>query len=141
MGLEERLGMKALGRHLLLDLYECDPVLLAQVDQVRSILREAVRAARATIVTDHFHQFQPYGVSGVIVISESHATIHTWPEKSCAAVDLFTCSETVDTDRLVQVLTEQFKASQTRISIVERGVGIELDVKERSPWHPADHLR
>ena len=131
--------MKALGRHLLVDLYDCDPVLLSEVAEVRRILRQAVIESRATIVTDHFHQFQPYGVSGVIVISESHATIHTWPERSCAAVDLFTCSETVDTDRLVQVLTEQFKATQTRSTMVERGVGISLDREERSPWQPADH--
>lgn len=129
--------MNALGRHLLIDLYDCDTTVLAEVEAVRRILTEAVIAARATIVTEHFHQFQPYGVSGVIVISESHATIHTWPEKACAAVDLFTCSETVDTDRLIQVLTEQFKASHTRQTMVERGVGLG-ELEERGTWHPAD---
>lgn len=128
--------MKALGRHLLVDLYGCDREILSKVDAVRQILTEAVLSAKATIVTDHFHQFQPYGVSGVIVISESHATIHTWPEMACAAVDLFTCSETVDTDRLIQVLTEQFKASHSRQTTLDRGVGLKK-IEGKGLWQQA----
>lgn len=88
--------MPPLGYHSLFDFHACDAALLADREVVRTALLNAVREAGGTVVAEMFHQFEPHGVSGVVVIAESHLTVHTWPERSFAAVDLFTCSATVD---------------------------------------------
>ena len=84
--------MRALCQHTLLEYYGCDPARLKSAPALRASLCEAVRQAGGTIVKALFHSFSPYGVSGVVVITESHVTIHTWPEHAYAAVDIFSCS-------------------------------------------------
>jgi S-adenosylmethionine decarboxylase len=86
----ERDGEKFAGTHLLVDLWGasnlCDP------DLIDRALREAAEAAGATILHSHFHHFSPNGgVSGVLVLAESHISIHTWPERDFAAIDIFMC--------------------------------------------------
>lgn len=88
--------MQALAQHTLLEFYECAPARLKRSREVRKLLCAAVRQGRGTIVKAVFHAFSPYGVSGVVVITESHVTIHTWPEHAYAAVDIFSCSKTLD---------------------------------------------
>lgn len=107
--------MGALGQHSLFDLHDCDAALLADQEVVRSVLLDAVRKSGGTIVTDIFHQFSPHGVSGVVVITESHLAIHTWPERNFAAVDLFTCGATLDHE-----LVEKWVASALSAGRVER---------------------
>ncbi|HEY5892614.1 MAG TPA: adenosylmethionine decarboxylase [Chthoniobacterales bacterium] len=107
--------MTPLGQHSLLDLHGCDPALLADQETVRLALLDAVRKSGGTIVTDFFHQFSPHGVSGVVVIAESHLAIHTWPERGFAAVDLFTCSATLDHEHV-----EKWVASALAADRVER---------------------
>ena len=82
--------MNALGRHLLLELFDCDTDAINNVEGVKGALIEAAKRAQATIVDVVFHEFNPFGVSGVVVIAESHLSIHTWPEYRYAAVDIFT---------------------------------------------------
>ncbi|MBI4561625.1 MAG: adenosylmethionine decarboxylase, partial [Candidatus Rokubacteria bacterium] len=77
--------MRALGRHLLLELFDSDDEVLSSLDAVKTVLVEAARRARATIVDVVFHEFNPFGISGVVVIAESHLSIHTWPEHRYAA--------------------------------------------------------
>ena len=84
--------MKTLGYHTLIELCGCDPERLKRVPAVRLWMLEAARLANGTVVSDVFHEFSPWGVSGVVVIAESHLTIHTWPEHGYAAVDVFSCS-------------------------------------------------
>jgi S-adenosylmethionine decarboxylase proenzyme len=88
--------MQALGRHILVEFYDCNPELLNDQDYIEQIMVEATKKSRATIITSNFHKFSPYGVSGVVVIAESHVAIHTWPEYKYAAVDIFTCGNTID---------------------------------------------
>jgi len=114
--------MQTLGRHLLIEYYECDEVLLADKERVRGILLEAARRARATIVTDVFHGFSPHGVSGVVVIAESHLAIHTWPEYGYAAVDVFTCNERLDRGVIQEFLREEFRAQNVSSMEVQRGI-------------------
>jgi S-adenosylmethionine decarboxylase len=83
--------MKALGTHTLIDYYDCDPETLKAPARIRDILLAAIRRSGMTIVIDTFHSFEPQGVSGVVVIAESHVTIHTWPEHGYVAMDVFTC--------------------------------------------------
>ena len=74
----------------------------------------------ATIVSSNFHQFNPYGVSGVVIIQESHLTLHTWPEYNYAAVDIFTCGE-IDLEKGVQFLIQALEAEQSNYEILKRG--------------------
>ena len=85
-----------LARHTLLELRGCDGGTLNAPDELKRLLLEAVRRGNGTIVTDVFHTFSPHGVSGVVVIAESHVAIHTWPEHEYAAVDIFSCGTTLD---------------------------------------------
>jgi S-adenosylmethionine decarboxylase len=82
--------------HMLVELRECSPELLDNPAALKELLLEAVRRGGGTIVTDVFHTFNPHGVSGVIVIAESHVAIHTWPEHGYAAVDIFSCGTKLD---------------------------------------------
>jgi spermidine synthase len=86
----------SLGRHLLVELYDCSPELLSDVSYVEQAMVSAAQEAEATVINSTFHHFSPFGVSGVVVIQESHLAIHTWPEFGYAAVDIFTCGDTVN---------------------------------------------
>ena len=85
-----------LARHTLLELHGCDAALLNAPGDLKTLLLEAVRRGHGTIVTEVFHTFSPHGVSGVVVIAESHVAVHTWPEHGYAALDIFSCGATLD---------------------------------------------
>lgn len=88
----EKDGVKFAGTHLLIDLWGASN--LADPDHIDRALREAAETAGATILHGHFHHFSPNGgVSGVLVLAESHISIHTWPERNFAAIDIFMCGE------------------------------------------------
>ncbi|MCX7987873.1 MAG: adenosylmethionine decarboxylase, partial [Thermodesulfovibrio sp.] len=72
--------MYALGTHLLIELKNCNPEILKDLESVKTILVDAAKKANATVISVNFHEFNPFGISGVVVIAESHLTIHTWPE-------------------------------------------------------------
>jgi S-adenosylmethionine decarboxylase len=114
--------MQALGRQILVEFYDCDRDVLNSEDQIRSILMEGVRRSQATIVSDTFHTFSPHGVSGVIVIAESHVTIHTWPEHGYAAIDIFTCGETIEPWIIQKYLQENFRAGNVSSMEMKRGL-------------------
>lgn len=114
--------MKSLGKHLIVELYGCSFERINDLAQVEKILVEAVELSNATIVQPVFHQFSPHGISGVVVIAESHFSIHTWPEYGYCAVDLFTCGEQLDTDRSLHFLKERFLADSMSVVEIKRGV-------------------
>ena len=117
--------MQALGRHLLLELFDCDPHAINSLDIVKASMAEAAKRAHATIVDVVFHEFNPFGISGVVVIAESHLAIHTWPEYRYAAVDVFSCGETLQPKVAVDYLLEQFGAARTSVVELQRGVFLE----------------
>jgi S-adenosylmethionine decarboxylase len=112
----------ALGRHLLLELYDCDTEALNSLDVVKGSMVEAAKRAQATIVDVAFHEFNPFGISGVVVIAESHLAIHTWPEYRYAAVDVFSCGETLQPQVAVDYLVEQLGAARASVVELQRGV-------------------
>lgn len=114
--------MHALGRHLLAELHGCQPDLLKRVDCVRDALVGAARACGATIVDVAFHEFNPFGVSGVVVIAESHLSIHTWPEYGYAAVDVFTCGDVIDPEAAVTYLASRFRCTTPTVVEMKRGI-------------------
>lgn len=102
--------MNALGRHILAEIYGCDAAILNNRNLIEKIMVESALEAGAEVREVAFHKFSPQGVSGVVVISESHLAIHTWPELGYAAVDVFTCGEKVNPWDACNYLTERFKA-------------------------------
>lgn len=109
--------MQALSQHTLLEFYDCDSARLERAQSVKKLLCESVRRGGGTIVKALFHNFSPHGVSGVVIITESHVAIHTWPEHGYAAVDIFSCSEKLDhgaiRDQLKQRLSSQNVVEKT----------------------------
>jgi len=114
--------MKALGQHLILELYGCSPKTLSSVSGVQDAMLKAARAADATIIDSIFHLFKPHGVSGVVVIAESHFAIHTWPEHRYASVDLYTCGNKTRPWEAFKALKRLFKASHYSVMKLERGL-------------------
>jgi S-adenosylmethionine decarboxylase len=114
--------MQALGRQILVEFYDCDRNVLDNEGLIREILLEGVRRSGATIISDTFHTFSPHGVSGVIVIAESHVTIHTWPEHGYAAIDIFTCGETIEPWVIQKYLERQFRAQNVSSMELKRGL-------------------
>jgi S-adenosylmethionine decarboxylase proenzyme len=116
--------VQALGRHLLVEYHGCDRELLNRPDAIGAALRDAVGVAGATPLHEVVHAFSPHGVTGVIVIAESHFAIHTWPEYGFAAVDLFTCGDQVDPFRAFEHLKTALRAETHSVVELRRGLSI-----------------
>ena len=115
--------MFALGRQMTVEFYDCDPAKLADAALMEKIFLDAAHQSGATVIESRFHQFTPQGVSGVVVISESHFAVHAWPEHEYAAVDLFTCGENVDFDKAVEVIARGISSKEQIVSsLVNRGI-------------------
>ena len=114
--------MNALGTHLLLDLKECNPDLLDNVQYIRQAMIGAAEEAGATIVGENFHKFDPLGVTRIIAIAESHLCIHTWPEYGYAAVDVFSCGEGFDPGKVAEILIDKLHCSDPSIREIPRGL-------------------
>jgi len=113
--------LEALGKHILVELYECNNQILNDPEIIGTKMRKAADISGATIVSSNFHHFSPHGVSGVVIIAESHLTIHTWPEYGYAAVDLFTCGDTVDPWAAFKYLKSEFECSHFSVIEMKRG--------------------
>jgi S-adenosylmethionine decarboxylase len=109
------------GQHLLAEYFGCDPQVLNDPIGVEEKMRQAAVAAGANIVASAFHRFAPQGVSGVVVIEESHLSIHTWPETGYAAVDFYTCGQCLP-ERSHRMLLSALRASGAEVMLVERGL-------------------
>jgi len=114
--------LNALGKLLLLELKDCNQEVLNDLGFLKSALLSAASECGATVLGESFHQFNPQGVSGVVVIAESHLFIHTWPEYGYAAVDIFTCGNSVQPEKAAELLIEKLGASNH--SIIEVPIGI-----------------
>lgn len=113
--------MASLGRHIIVEYYQCAPELLNDVVHIEKSMVAAAEEAGATIINTTFHHFSPYGVSGVVVIQESHLAIHTWPEYGYASVDLFTCGDSVNPWVSYKILKEKFGAGHGSAVELNRG--------------------
>ena len=107
---------------LFVDLYGCDSKILDDLEKVREIAYHAIQAIHADIVEECSHRFTPIGITYIAVITTSHFSIHTWPEFGYAAVDIFSCDESVP-DAVVAKLAEEFRAQETRMNQFEREIG------------------
>jgi S-adenosylmethionine decarboxylase len=115
----EKDGVRFAGTHLLVDLWDASN--LADPEHIDEALREAAVTAGATILHSHFHHFTPNGgVSGVVVLAESHISIHTWPERSFAAIDIFMCGA-CDPHEAIPVLRRAFSPGRIDLNEERRG--------------------
>jgi S-adenosylmethionine decarboxylase len=102
----------AVGFHCILELYDCSKALLNDADFVRQSLRDAATQAKATLLNEVLHQFEPQGITALALLSESHISIHTWPEVGYAALDVFTCGHHTDPEEACKHMVKAFKAER-----------------------------
>lgn len=121
---------KYLGVQLIGELFECNATLLTDVHFVQSAMEQAADSVRASKVQSIFHRFDPFGVSGVIVIQESHFAIHTWPEHQYATIDFFTCVIETDLEKVITVLSGLFQARRSSHHYQFRGAKSEIQLKK-----------
>lgn len=126
--------MNALGRHILVEFTGCNADVLNDVSAIEKSMIDAAKIAGATVISSNFHHFSPWGVSGVVVIQESHLAIHTWPEYRYASVDLFTCGETVDPWVSFEHLKQALEATYSAIEL-NRGA---LNIIKKSDYKPTN---
>ncbi len=117
----EIISVKTLGWHWFLDLSQCGSIPTAP-KELEAILCESARIAGATIVESCFHSFSPFGLSGVVVIAESHLAIHTWPEHHAVCIDLFSCTESLDVTKAFSFLESVFQAEGADVRCEKREV-------------------
>lgn len=113
-------GVAFAGRHLLVDLWDADH--LTDIQYIEESLRKAAEAADATVLGAHLHQFSDSGgVSGVLILAESHISIHTWPERDYAAIDVFMCGS-CNPHNALPILKAAFNAGRVTLNETRRGV-------------------
>jgi S-adenosylmethionine decarboxylase len=114
------LPRSALGRHLLVELYGCDRKALTDVEGVKAVMLRAARATKTTILESMFHSFDSNGVTGVVLIAQSHLSVHTWPEFGYASVDIYACGGKADPWSALDVLLKGFKGKKADAREVRR---------------------
>lgn len=117
-------GLPLLGQHVIAEYYGCCPEILDDLDRLSELLVTAARRSGATPIKQEFHRFLPHGISGVVIITESHLTIHTWPEHRYAAVDFFTCGQSTDPLRAHEYLRQELCASAAHHVTLKRGISL-----------------
>ncbi len=113
---------KTLGLHILADLYGVDFDKIDHVEDVRALLEGAVKYANLSKLSSHFHQFHPHGATGVILLEESHISIHTWPEHGYAAIDVYTCGGKEKTFKAMEYILKVLKPKRVDEKVAERGI-------------------
>jgi len=113
---------ETIGRHYIAEASGCDPKIIGSIEKVQQILVKAAEVAGATVWSISFSRFPPNGVSGVVGISESHISTHTWPEYGYVALDIYTCGKHVDPEKAVVFAVEAFGASTSHITEITRGI-------------------
>ncbi len=109
-----------LGEHFICDLSDCDRELLLDSDRARELFTQAVRDSGLTIVSEGFYKFSPHGFTCFLLLAESHASLHAWPEYGYCAIDLFTCNLEMDIHPLVDELQILFGCGSCSVRLVDR---------------------
>jgi S-adenosylmethionine decarboxylase len=104
------------------ELRDCNPKIIKDLAKVKNALVSAAKEAKATIVDISFHEFNPFGISGMVIIAESHLSIHTWPEYSYAAVDIFTCGDLIKPEVAASFIIKEFESRTPSIVELKRGI-------------------
>jgi len=113
-----------LGEHFICDLSDCDRDLLLDSDRSRELFTEAVRDSGLTIVSEGYYRFSPHGFTCFLLLAESHASLHAWPEPGYCAIDLFTCNLEMDIRPLVERLQMLFGSEQCSVRVIDRNAEV-----------------
>ncbi len=108
------------GKHIIAEFYGCQR--LNDLAFIKQILLKSAEEANATIINHQFHQFTPQGITGLILLAESHISIHTWPEIEYAAIDVFTCGNRVVPEKAIEYLQKELSPSKVKIKKIDRGI-------------------
>jgi S-adenosylmethionine decarboxylase len=122
-----------IGKHCILELYDCSAQKLDDEASLRSSITTAVQAAGATLLQLITHHFEPQGITGLALLAESHLSIHTWPESGYAAVDVFTCGDHTMPERACRVLMEELEARRHSLRSFRRQTPLSIASDERWP--------
>lgn len=114
--------MNTIGYHYVIEASGCDPEILTDANALKKILLEAAKVGEMDVRSTYFYKFTPQGVSGMVIVSESHISIHTWPEKGYAAIDVYTCDTNSKPEKTVNYILEKIKAEYAHITEIERGI-------------------
>ncbi len=117
----------SLGTHITWDVYHCNAESISFVTTVQTVLNAIVEELQLSKVNESFKQFEPIGVTGFILLEESHVSIHTWPEHQFAAVDIFSCKP-FDAKKIQELLMKSFGSDKVVIKQIERGEAIGITV-------------
>ncbi|MGJ9382417.1 S-adenosylmethionine decarboxylase proenzyme [Salipaludibacillus neizhouensis] len=115
--------METMGRHIIAELWGCDIDKLNNIEYIERLFVDAALEAGAEVREVAFHKFAPYGVSGVVIISESHLTIHSFPEHGYASIDVYTCGDRIDPNIASEYISKALSAKTTEVVEVPRGMG------------------
>ncbi|WP_029552429.1 adenosylmethionine decarboxylase [Thermocrinis jamiesonii] len=113
---------KTLGLHILADLHGINPDLIDRVEDIKNLLESAVKVAGLTKISSHYYQFQPHGATGVILLAESHISIHTWPEHGLATVDVYTCGDPSKAYKAMDYIVSILEPTRVDKQVHERGL-------------------
>ncbi|WP_094555082.1 adenosylmethionine decarboxylase [Synechococcus sp. 1G10] len=121
------------GKHCILELYNCDSKKLNDEAFLRDAITTAAKRAGATLLNLITHRFEPQGVTGLALLAESHISIHTWPESGYAAVDVFTCGDHTMPERACQVLGDELEAASRNLKSFRRETPDSISEQIREP--------
>jgi len=95
-------------------------VWVSRIEHLENIMNHIAERCKFTVVNRAFHQFEPFGATGVLVLSESHFSAHTYPEKNCIYLDVFCCSPHFDSDDCIRIIEEEFSSLTADWKVLER---------------------
>ncbi|MFD1018997.1 adenosylmethionine decarboxylase [Thalassobacillus hwangdonensis] len=121
--------MDTMGRHVISELWNCNNDKLNDMAYIEKVFVDAALRAGAEVREVAFHKFAPHGVSGVVIISESHLTIHSFPEHGYASIDVYTCGDRIDPNVAADYIAESLEAKRNESVEVPRGMG-PVEVKQ-----------
>ncbi len=122
------------GTHILLELYDCNNQKLNDELYLRCLINNSAKLAKAKVLNLISNKFEPYGVTAIAMLAESHLSIHTWPESNYAAVDIFTCGSNMNPELASQFLIENLEASKHLQQKIRRNHPIEIQNQIREPF-------
>ena len=127
-----RFLMNTIGKHLIVDMYGCSFKNLDDIEFIKEAMHAAIKEANMTILEFSYHKFQPQGLTALILLAESHMSIHTHPELGYAAIDIFTCSDQSQPEKAISILKTFLKPEKTKTTHIKRGdFGSQKDMKPK----------
>jgi S-adenosylmethionine decarboxylase len=111
-----------MGIHIIAELFGVDGTKISRVSQLRSIMDKVISLSGLSVVASSFHQFKPHGVSAVYLLRESHLSVHTWPEHSYVALDIFSCASEEKAFKAFELLVEEFQPKTVKKKVLRREI-------------------